>query len=64
MSYLSNYMSEYLFSKLIHEKVIEDEQISSKINNEKLQFRTSSNIEIQKNPCPCINNKIKETPSS
>jgi hypothetical protein len=28
------------------------------------QFRNSGEIVIKKKPCPCMNNKIKQTPSS
>lgn len=35
-------------------------------SNEKndIEFRNSSDIQIEKKPCPCMNNKIKQTPSS
>lgn len=60
MSYLSNYMPEHIFSQLIHGKVIEEK---TKENSD-IQFRDQSKLEIKRKPCGCMNNKIKEIPSS
>lgn len=60
MSYLSNYLPEDIFSHFIHGKVMD----SVKEEKSELRFRNSSNIQIEKKPCPCMANKVKDTPSS
>ncbi len=55
MSYLSNYMPEEIYLKIFS-------------NNEpkkaEIQFRDSSVIEIERKPCGCVANKIKQPESS
>lgn len=60
MTYLSNYLPEDIFSYFIHGKVMND----VKEQGSQLQFRNSSDIQIEKKPCSCMNSKVKEIPSS
>jgi hypothetical protein len=58
MSYLSNLMPEDDFSYLMHGKVLNIKK------EEPLKFRDSSVQKIERKPCPCIANKVKENSSS
>lgn len=51
-------MPEDDFSYLMHGKVPNIKK------EEPPKFRDSSVQKVEKNPCPCMSNKIKETPSS
>jgi hypothetical protein len=55
MTYLSNYMPEELFETLFTSKEEKKNEI---------QFRDSSNIQIERKPCGCMANKVKQPESS
>jgi|APGre2960657373_1045057.scaffolds.fasta_scaffold184590_2 hypothetical protein len=53
--YLSNYLPEDLFEMIFSDKQNQKQQI---------EFRSSSEIELEKKPCGCMGNKIKKPESS
>lgn len=58
MDYISDLLPEEIFKSMIHGK------FKIKKNENKIEFRNSSAIELNKKPCPCMANKVKESPSS
>jgi len=62
MYYLSDYLPQDVFTQIVHgnEKIKEISDENKKI----IQFRDSSNIRLEKKPCPCMANKIKPPESS
>lgn len=54
-----HYISEYLPSQLMNDYFPE-----LKIEDKQIKFRESSDIQLEKKPCPCMTNKTKELPSS
>lgn len=69
MAYFSSFVPAHLkhFNPVILDAK-ESFEFYKKFNEEKkkenIEFRNNSDIKIQKKPCPCMANKIKQTPSS
>jgi hypothetical protein len=59
MHYISEHLPQYIFKFLVH-----GEQKTEKPTNKVIQFRNSSDIQLEKKPCPCMANKIKPPESS
>lgn len=63
MTYLSQHLPNDVFLENF-DKLRKLNKTNIKVENNPVQFRSSSDIVLEKKPCPCMANKVKQTPSS
>jgi hypothetical protein len=68
MAYISNYLPSY-FNKFDPHMLTEEEKLVMKkrkkeIEDKKIKFRDSSDTPVQKKPCGCMANQVKQPESS